>query len=284
MTRTIDDEVEVDDVMPAFSRQATHTPTFPIHWDNQLGTEPVEWLLKDIIPKNGLVILYAPPNAGKSFVALSWANCIASGIPWLGNAVEQGEVLYICAEGFTGIRSRQAAWKSAYDFLDEDCVGVAYTSKALRLSDESSIQRFTRDVKYAGVSPKLVIVDTFARNAIGTDENSAQAMGMAIGGLDGIRESLGCAVLVVHHSTLPDQNGYSRMRGSGALQGAADAVFSLQVDQNDHTRFTMRCEKQKDGARRLPMRLQLVPEGDSCVVTLEGQHRVRSVQQDELPW
>ena len=40
-------------------------------------------------------ILYGPPGAGKSFVALDFALSVASGRAWHGHEVRQGPVLYV---------------------------------------------------------------------------------------------------------------------------------------------------------------------------------------------
>ena len=49
--------------------------------------------------QGALSVLYGSSNTGKTFVALSIAGHVATGLPWCGNDVRQGPVLYIAAEG-----------------------------------------------------------------------------------------------------------------------------------------------------------------------------------------
>jgi hypothetical protein len=71
---------------------------------------PPEWLIDGLVPQDGLVVLYGEPAAGKSFLALDWALSIATGVPWLGREVKQGEVVYVYAEGVRGLTQRVTAW------------------------------------------------------------------------------------------------------------------------------------------------------------------------------
>ena len=45
-------------------------------------------------------------KSGKSFLALAWALCIASGKRWLDREVETGPVVYVAAEGVSGVWTR----------------------------------------------------------------------------------------------------------------------------------------------------------------------------------
>jgi hypothetical protein len=60
---------------------------------------PPQWLIGGLAPADGLVVLYGEPGAGKSFVALDWGLSVATGAPWLGREVKQGEVVYIGRAG-----------------------------------------------------------------------------------------------------------------------------------------------------------------------------------------
>ena len=60
-------------------------------------------------------ILVAPPGEGKSFVALSFALCVAAGREWLGHKVKQGRVVYVAAEGGRGMHKRVRAWRKEHD-------------------------------------------------------------------------------------------------------------------------------------------------------------------------
>ncbi len=51
------------------------------------------WLLEGVLPEGGLVELYGPPGAGKSFLSLDWGLSVAAGVPWLGRSLSQADVV-----------------------------------------------------------------------------------------------------------------------------------------------------------------------------------------------
>ena len=59
-----------------------------------------------------MVELFGKPGVGKSFLALDLAMSAAAGVPWLGKTTKQGDVVYICAEGTTGLKHRVRAWRN----------------------------------------------------------------------------------------------------------------------------------------------------------------------------
>lgn len=279
----VEDDFDVDEILPRVDAKRQSAPLFPLHWDTQLSPEPQQWLVDGIIPEGGMSVLYSSEGVGKSFVALGWSLSVAAGISWFGRKTKQGDVVYAAAEGKSGIYSRVAAWRSAFDFASDESLGVGFVFNAIRLMDEASVNAFCRSVVQQEAAPKLVVVDTLARHSVGLDENSAQHMGMCVSGIDRIRDQLGCAVLVCHHASKPNAEGYSRIRGSSALAGAADTVFTLKVEPNELGAFTLMNEKIKEGERMAPIRMRLVREGQSAIAVPEGKMLPR-VSQETLPW
>jgi RecA-family ATPase len=131
-----------------------------------------------------------------------------------------------------------------------------------QLLDKHSVEAFNEVVKkYA---PKLVVIDTFARAAVGGDENSAKDVGRVISVLDTIYRVHDCSSIVVHHST---KNGGSE-RGSGAIRGAADATWEIVADYTHSGLTTLQavCRKMKDSEPPRPVLGQLRPFDESAVL------------------
>ena len=74
--------------------------------------KPPSYLISRIIPEGGFVSLVAQPSNKKTFVALNMACCVSSGTPFHGKPVRRGNVVYIMAEGQSGIEKRLCAWES----------------------------------------------------------------------------------------------------------------------------------------------------------------------------
>lgn len=89
-------------------------------WDELRGMPPQRWLIRDFIEEASFVTLYGPSGCGKSFVALDMALCIATGQSWHGQKVLPGAVIYLAAEGATGLPKRVAAWLQQHDGVTLD--------------------------------------------------------------------------------------------------------------------------------------------------------------------
>ena len=68
------------------------------------------WQVQGLMPEGALVCLYGAPESGKTFVCVDLALSIAAGVPWHGREVKQGAVVYVAAEGGSGIKARARAW------------------------------------------------------------------------------------------------------------------------------------------------------------------------------
>ena len=72
------------------------------------------WIVKGVIPRAELVVLFGESGSGKSFIALDIAAAIDRGMEWRGRRVKQGRVIYICAEGAGGFRNRMVAYQQMH--------------------------------------------------------------------------------------------------------------------------------------------------------------------------
>jgi hypothetical protein len=217
------------------------------------------YLVDEVLVQDSLAVLYAAAGAGKSFVALDLALSIATGTPWQGRAVQRGPVVYIAAEGGAGLRQRIRAWMTAHqiDRID-DCWFVL---GAVNLLDEHEVTAFLAELAEVQVIPTMLVVDTLARCLVGGDENSAKDMGIAVAALDRLREALGCADLVLHHTA----RHHDGERGSTALRGAADTMLELKKHGDV---VTIASDKQKDAADFHEIKLRLVSTDESCFLEL----------------
>ena len=77
--------------------------------DALLGKPIPPWLVRGILPKTGLGVIYGQPRSGKTFLVLDIAMAIAKGEPWADRRVTRGNVLYIGLEG--QVRTRIDAYK-----------------------------------------------------------------------------------------------------------------------------------------------------------------------------
>ncbi len=226
-----------------------------------LRLPPPTWMIDPILPTGALAALYGEPESGKSFVALDMAMCVASGLDWFGRKTRPGYVVYIGAEGGTGIGKRVSAWLKAQNLKPTDA-SIAWLIEPIPINVDSGEMAalLCRLNDEAEIAPDLFIIDTMARCFDG-DENQQEDMGRFVAGTDSLRHAFGATVMVAHHTNL----GGFRERGNTAFRGACDTM--IKVTKED-TRIHLECTKQKDFEHfeTIDVELTKVEGTDSCVI------------------
>jgi hypothetical protein len=223
---------------------------------------PPVWLIDGVLPSDALTVLVGERSSYKSFLALDWAAHVVLGFEWHGRRVRPGTVVYIYAEGRSGIYPRLEAWKQFNTYPHP--VEILFLPQSVLVNDPGDTAELLAAIRSrapGGVS--LIVVDTLNRNFVG-NENSTEDMTAFIRGCDRIREATGATVLVVHHKGHGEAD---RGRGSSALDAAADTVIMATRDDD---RVTLSCKKQKDAAEFADLALEAVPVGPSLALNPSG--------------
>jgi hypothetical protein len=219
---------------------------------------PPRYLVQDMIRAEGLNVIFGPSGAGKTFYALDQSLCVASGLTWYGQEVEQGLVIYVAAEGAYGLHPRLEAWQRYRGIKTITNFRVWPEPVNLFRGETTDLNGAIGELANP---PALIVFDTLPRCMVGGDENSARDMGLVIHEVDQLRRRYGCAVSLITHT---GKNG-DLERGSSALRGAADTIVSLKPYRSH---LQLRCEKQKDGPEFEPWKLHLERVADSVSLRL----------------
>jgi hypothetical protein len=227
------------------------------------------YLVRGIIPSEGLIVVWGPPKCGKSFWVFDVMLHVALGWNYRGRRVKQGHVVYIACEGERGIGARAEAFRRKR--LTEDGSVPCFHLLATRLDLVSDQQQLTDDIRsqLGAVTPVAVVIDTLNRSIAGS-ESSDEDMGAYVRAADAVREAFRCAVIIIHHCGVDDR----RPRGHTSLTGADDAQIAVKREANGTIVATV--EWLKDGAEgaQIRSRLEIVDLGQdsdgeeitSCVV------------------
>lgn len=200
---------------------------------------PPGWIVKGVLPRAELVVIYGESGAGKTFAVLDLVAAIARGTEWRGCRVIKGRVIYVAAEGAGGLRNRLGAYALHHgiDLASIELYVVAATPNLLEKADALDLAR-----AIAALGPaSVVVIDTLAQTTPGGNENAAEDMGKAMAHCKGIHRATGALVLLVHHAGKDSSKG---ARGWSGLRAAADA--ELEVVRMPTARV-LRVTKQKDG-------------------------------------
>ncbi len=206
-------------------------------------------LIGGVLWRDTLVELWGKPGTGKSFIAIDWALCVATGKAWHGHMVTGGRVLYIVGEGVSGIGKRRRAWSNAWE--QADTRDVTWLRGAVPLMHAGWVEALEQAV--AELAPDLVVVDTLSRSISGSNENAPETMSQVVASADKIRAAAaGACVLFVHHATKAGDS----TRGHSALEGACDVRW--KVEKNGAT-LRLSNPKSKDDAEAPDQALALRP-------------------------
>ena len=219
---------------------------------------PMEWIIKDWVPTQGVAMMYGESGVGKSFIALDMACSIASGKLWQGIKTRPGVVVYLAGEGNYGIRQRIASWckKNGVDNLDN----LLISNKPIDLDAPNAAIKVIEAIReLCDGNVMMIFVDTL-NNHMSGDENSARDTRTMINTSKIIASSLNATVSFVHHTGLNDASK-SRARGSSAWKGSLDVSILISKSSGDIIKIS--CEKMKDAQEPSPIfgSLQYVPLG-----------------------
>jgi hypothetical protein len=237
-----------------------------------LATPDLAWLIDDLVPGDGLSVIFGKPGSFKSFLALDWSLSVATGLPWFGHPVKAGHVVYVCAEGRGGLKQRVVAWWEAHG--RPDMSRAWFLPEAVNLLDSTQVQRARRTLDALPERARVLTVDTMARSMVGGDENAARDVGLFVAAVDGLRRA--DTALVVHHA---GKDGHDR--GSSALRAAADLMVKTDRDGNA-PRVLVTCSKAKDFDPWPALTLHRELTGNSCVLELVQDAAARDDLRDRV--
>jgi hypothetical protein len=232
----------------------------------KIGTERT-YLVKGLIPRTGLVVVWGPPKCGKSFWTFDLVLHVALGREYRGRRVQRGPVVYCAFEGGGGYPARAEAWQQRY--LPEDHEPFDFFLLDAQIDLVSDHKEIIAAIRAQKAAPACVVLDTLNRSLAGSESNDKD-MALYIRAADAIREAFGCVVIIVHHCGVDG----TRPRGHTSLTGAVDAQLAVRRDAADNVIVTV--EWMKDGREGdvIASRLERVEMGNdidgdpisSCVV------------------
>lgn len=193
-----------------------------------------EYLVDTFVPKsNGIVVLVAKRSMGKTFAYISMVLSMIFGMPWMGKKTKPAKTLIVLGEGIHGFYERISAWCDYYGKPIEEVGKWVHFVTGVNLNNPVAVSKLKAFVTDLAIG--LCIIDTWAATAGLSDEDSAALVSQTLNKLEGASGDK--TVLITHHPNKASENA-SRLvpRGSGAFEGRADVVMSLQPDKKYQSR------------------------------------------------
>lgn len=247
-------------------------PAPKLEWfDDVQPTLETEYLIKGVLDRGAMSVVYGPSNSGKTFFALDAAFHAATGREWRGRRVQGGGVLYLAAEGGNGIANRITALRTT---TEVSAVPFALRRAGLDLlnprADLANVIALAEEVKKRAPLA-LIVIDTLSRVIAGGDENAASDMTAFIKNVDFIRQETGAHLMIVHHTGKDAAKG---ARGHSSLRAATDTEIEIMVDEFGNKVAKVTKQRDLEGGLEFQFALKSVHLGEdqdgdavtSCIV------------------
>ncbi|MDI1278513.1 AAA family ATPase [Methylobacter sp.] len=223
--------------------------------DDLCNAPSMRWIVRGVLPAEGLAALYGASGSGKSFLILDIAAALAGGdYEWFGRRVTQCPVTYACLEGEAGMGKRIKAWSLLHKKPVPNSLKFIAQPFDL-LSDD--VGELAKAVLAGGGASGLMIIDTLNRAAPGADENSSVDMGNLIAAAKELQNLIGGLILLVHHTGKDATKG---LRGHSSLYAALDGAIEVTMN-NSRREWSVAKSKDDVTGDAHPFKLEIVPVG-----------------------
>jgi hypothetical protein len=249
-------------------------------------------LIKKLLPAEGVAVTGGQSSAGKTFIQIHKAICLATTLPYFGHKiVERVGTVFVAAEGRALIPNRFAAALAKEQITQK--LPIAWLKQLPDFGSASGIKLFISRLKAIeqrflgdfGVRLGMVPIDTVAASFSMKDEDDNAEATKVCNIMRSIGDEIGALMAPVHHF---GKNPESGLRGASAWKGSADLVEGVLADIDPLTgkasNRELVCTKARDGEQGplSPFELEFVTlgtdsegeiYGSCCVVPLNGQSR-----------
>src|SRR5262245_6631326 len=210
-------------------------------------------IARGILPKEGFGVVGGKAKTGKSLLLDNLCLQRGRGKPWLGFPTDPGVTLVLSPEVSAPAAAERYRTMLRYD-PEPVPAGRLHlkTRRGVLIDTPEGLAQVMTWMEETGAD--VVRFDPLARVMCG-DENSNRDMSTVVRAVDTLIERYKCSVIIAHHPTKPTKDqartGGDRLRGAGALFGAADSV--IMMDRTDD-RYTLTFEL-RGGRELAPMRI-----------------------------
>jgi hypothetical protein len=193
-------------------------------------------LVEGAIIKNTVHVFYGATQAGKTFVTIDLALCLATGRSWFDREIDEPvAVLWVSAEDAPGVRLRVIAW-CKYHGVDRARVpfltieGNVFNLRNATTQDE--IVKAGEDLlTNSGLKHIAVVIDTLARSTPGADEKSGKDMSEVTDAFDRLRFRLPATLIVIDHTGKDESKG---IRGHSSKMQGLDSYALVKQTAGKH--------------------------------------------------
>ena len=217
----------------------------------------VEYLIDNVVQREGYHMFYGDPENGKSFLILDIAASIACPHiqKWCGKDIEHGGVFYFVGESAKGMKKRFRCWCDTRN-VNPESVQLTFCDTQFKLDNdkdkEHCVEEVIKTVRTVYDKPALLIFDTVNVFMKGNENDNSDA-GNFNSVCKRLIQELSCSVAVIHHTGLASE-AKTRGRGASAFRGGMDIEFRVE---NNNGVITLTQTKNKENEKEKPLLFNL---------------------------
>lgn len=239
--------------------------------DDLMAIPDIDWIIKGVMPSQGIGVLFGPSTVGKSFMMLDLAAHLAEGREWFGYRAKRKAVVYACLEGQHGFKRRVEGWEAyhARQYPND----VIFSPDLIDIRTEQDTAALIELARREAGPGAVVIVDTLNRAAPGLEENGSVDYGLILASAGRIAQELQGFVFFVGH---PGKDPSRGLRGHYSMFAGLDLALEAEEVNKTELSFAWTLRKVKDGQdgikrhfRREVVDLGTDSDGDpvtSCII------------------
>ena len=179
--------------------------------------------------------LVAAPKVGKTWLAMQLALAVQSGTEWIGFKCQRGNALYDDLELHASVSaSRLPRVAAAMGLKPADWAGLRVLNERGAMRGIEGLESRVISGELQKLDLSLIVIDAWYRALPpDCDENANGDVMRVYNRLDAIAADLGCAILLVHHTTKGTAANAARSTtdlgaGAGSQSRAADAHVAVR--------------------------------------------------------
>jgi DNA-binding Lrp family transcriptional regulator len=254
------DDSDLKTIGSAYGRDPKHPPrtqgscfNFKKPSEISQGSETVEWLVEDLLIKDGVSIFAGMPKSGKSTIVRQLASSVVKGSDFLDRKVKKGKVLYLALEESGSLINNQF---KKIGITDDDDIMVHVGP----MNEGNPLDNLKEAIRAYGAT--LVVVDTLILMVHFENMNDYNEVYRKLSQVRNVARDTNCHIICLHHQNKGEDRGASSIMGSGAVSGAVDNSMVFNTVRGRELYRKVR-SYQRGGRDFLNVELKYIPEMDT---------------------
>ena len=196
-----------------------------------IADKPIEydWLIKNLVERNGVVILAGEKQAGKTFAALDMGMKVARGLPYGGKKTRQGVVIHIAIEDGRGVRMRAEGYRRFNEISPDQDIPYIIMDREFSLMSDDSVDKLIAEARawaeYYDMPVELIIIDTWSVATEGLNEIDGAEVGKVLARINRLKDETRATICLVHHMNASG----SRVRGHTSIEANVSNVIEIKA-------------------------------------------------------